>query len=66
MLVETTGRCSDDMRGPNGTFTTVVVGVKRVFGPRDVDRLLSGTGRTLRVLSSNIPILVVAPWLSWA
>jgi hypothetical protein len=53
-----------DLRGPNGTFTTMVVDVKRVFGPRDVERLLSGVGRALRALSSNIPILAVAPWLS--
>lgn len=53
-----------DMRGPNGVFTTMVVEVKRVFGPRDVDRLLTGVGKTLRTLAGNIPILLVAPWLS--
>jgi hypothetical protein len=53
-----------DLRGPNGTFTTMVVEVKRVFGPRDVDRLLTGVGKTLRTLAGHIPILVVAPWLS--
>ena len=53
-----------DVRGPNGVFTTMVVEVKRVFGPRDVDRLFGGVGRTLRVLSGQFPILVVAPWLS--
>ncbi len=53
-----------DLRGPNGTFTTMVVEVKRVFGPRDVDRLLTEVGKTLRVLAGHIPILVVAPWLS--
>jgi len=52
-----------DIRGSN-TLTTMAVEVKRVFGPRDVDRLFKGVGRTLRVLSSNIPILLVAPWLS--
>jgi len=52
-----------DIKGPN-MFTTMVVEVKRVFGPRDVDRLLTGVGRTLRVLSPNIPILLVTPWLS--
>ncbi|MGI8752560.1 MAG: type IV toxin-antitoxin system AbiEi family antitoxin [Acidimicrobiales bacterium] len=53
-----------DVRGPNGTFTTMVVEVKRVFGPRDAERLLPGVGKTLRTLSSHIPILVIAPWLS--
>lgn len=53
-----------DLRGPNGTFTTMVVEVRRAFGPRDVDRLLTGIGRTLRTLAGHIPILVVAPWLS--
>ena len=53
-----------DLKGPNGTYATMVVEVKRVFGPRDVDRLLGGVGRTLRTLAGQIPILVVAPWLS--
>ena len=53
-----------DMRGPNGTFNTLVVEVKRTFGPRDVDRLLSGLGRTIRALAGHIPVLVIAPWLS--
>jgi hypothetical protein len=53
-----------DLRGPNGVFTTMVVEVKRAFGPRDVDRLLTGVGKTLRALAGNIPILLVAPWLS--
>lgn len=53
-----------DMKGASGTFTTMVIEVKRVFGPRDVDRLLGGVARTLRTLAGHIPILVVAPWLS--
>jgi hypothetical protein len=53
-----------DLKGPNGVYTTMVVEVKRVFGPRDVDRLLGGVGRMLRTLVPHIPILVVAPWLS--
>jgi hypothetical protein len=53
-----------DLKGPNGTYTTMVVEVKRVFGPRDVDRLLGGVARTLRTLAGHIPILVLAPWLS--
>jgi hypothetical protein len=53
-----------DLRGPNGVFTTMVVEVKKSFGPRDVDRLFMGVGKTLRTLAGNIPILLVAPWLS--
>lgn len=52
-----------DLRGPNGTFSTMVVDVKRSFGPRDVNGLFTGIGRTLQALGGN-PILVVAPWLS--
>ena len=55
-----------DLQGPNGVFTTMVVEVKRDFGPRDVDKLLMGVGRTLRLLSPNIPILlVVGPKSGW-
>ncbi len=53
-----------DLRGPNGTVTTMVVEVKQALSPRDVDRLLTGMGKTLRTLAGQIPILVVAPWLS--
>jgi len=53
-----------DLKGPMGTSTTMIVEVKRVFGPRDVDRILGGVARTLRTLAGPIPILVVAPWLS--
>ncbi len=53
-----------DLKGPNGTFTTMAIEVSRTFAPRDVDRLLGGIGRTLRTLAGHIPILVVAPWLS--
>ena len=57
------GDAAIDIKGSN-MFTTMVVEVKRAFGPRDVDRLLTGVGRTLRVLSPNIPILLVTAWLS--
>ncbi len=53
-----------DLKGPSGTYATMVIEVKQVFGPRDVDRLLGGVARTLRTLAGHIPILVVAPWLS--
>lgn len=54
------GDAAIDITGPN-MFTTMVVEVQRVFGTRDVDRLLTGVGRALRVLSPNIPILLVTP-----
>lgn len=53
-----------EVRGPNGTYTTFVVEAKSAFGPRDVDRLLAGPARALRRLAGNVPILVVAPWIS--
>jgi len=53
-----------DLREPNRASATMIVEATRVFGPRDVDRLLGRVARTLRTLSGHIPILVVAPWLS--
>jgi hypothetical protein len=53
-----------DVRAPNGTFATILVEAKRAFAPRDVERLLGGLARTLRALTYNVPVLVVAPWIS--
>lgn len=53
-----------DVRGPNGTSNTLVVEAKRTIGPRDVGRLLPGLGRRIRALAGNVPVLVIAPWLS--
>lgn len=53
-----------ELRAPNGTFTTFAVEAKRSFSPRDVERLLAGLTRLLRTLAGNVPVLVVAPWLS--
>ena len=47
-----------------GVIATLAVEAKRSLGPRDVAALFGSIGRTLRALSPNIPILVVAPWLS--
>jgi hypothetical protein len=52
-----------DLRVSNGT-ATFAVEAKRSFSPRDVERLLPGLARTLRSLAGNVPLLVVAPWLS--
>jgi hypothetical protein len=53
-----------DVRGSNGTFTTLAVEAKQSFAPRDVQRLLGGLARVLRSIAYNVPVLVVAPWLS--
>lgn len=53
-----------ELRASNGTFTTFAVEAKRSFAPRDVDQLVAGLTRVLRALAGNIPVLVVAPWLS--
>lgn len=53
-----------DVQGSNGTYATIAVEAKKSFGPRGVDQLLGSLGRTLRNLAGNVPILVVAPWLS--
>lgn len=52
-----------EIRGTQ-SYTTLAVEARRTFGPRDVDRLLGGLGRTLRLLSPSISILVIAHWLS--
>lgn len=53
-----------DVRASNGAITTFAVEAKRSFAPRDVDQLLAGLTRVLRTLAGDIPVLVVAPWLS--
>lgn len=53
-----------DLRGPNGVSTTMAVEATTTFLPRDVHRLFTGISKTLRALAGNIPILLVAPWLS--
>lgn len=47
-----------------GVYATLAIEAKRSLGPRDVAGLFGSVGRTLRALNPNIPILVVAPWLS--
>jgi hypothetical protein len=53
-----------EFRAPNGTYTTFAVEAKRSFEPREVGQLLTGLSRTLRQIASNVPVLIVAPWLS--
>jgi hypothetical protein len=45
-------------------FATLAVQARRVLGPRDVQRLFGSFGKSLRTLSPQISLLVVAPWLS--
>ena len=51
------------MRGP-GSSISVAVDARKVLTPRDAERIFSGLARSYRAIASNIPILVVAPWLS--
>jgi hypothetical protein len=51
------------IRAPNGTFGTIPVEARTSLEPRDAERLLVGFGRKLREII-NVPLLVVAPWLS--
>lgn len=53
-----------EVRAPNGTIATIIVEAKRAFAPRDVERLLGGLARPLRAFAYNVPVLVVAPWIS--
>jgi hypothetical protein len=52
-----------DLRGANA-YATIVVEAKRAVAPRDVERMLGAVGRRLRALGPQLPILVVAQWLS--
>jgi len=53
-----------DIRGTQGTQVTMAVEVRRTFQPRDVGQILPGISGVLRTLAGNVPLLVVAPWLS--
>lgn len=52
-----------EIGGP-GFGATVAVEIKRSLEPREVAGLFGSVGRTIRALSPNIPVLVIAPWLS--
>src|SRR5437764_10989371 len=52
------------IRAPNGTIATVAVEARRSFTPRDVERMLPRLTQLIRSLAGNVPVLVVAPWLS--
>ncbi|MGH2970466.1 MAG: hypothetical protein ACRDK0_15595, partial [Solirubrobacteraceae bacterium] len=52
-----------EVRSPN-LYATLAVEARRALAPRDIERLFGSLGRRLRTLSPNVPLLVVAPWLS--
>ena len=47
-----------------GSQSTLLVAARSVFGPRDVERLLGTLTRLRRESSRDLPVLVLAPWLS--
>jgi hypothetical protein len=53
-----------DVRSTGGGTCRIVVVAKQKFGPRDVDQLFGGLGRSLLTMAGRIPVLVVSPWLS--
>jgi hypothetical protein len=53
-----------DMRAPNGIATTMIIVAKTALEPANVARLFTGLGRTMRSLANNVPVLIVAPWIS--
>jgi hypothetical protein len=62
--VERSSRASIDLRAPDGTTVTFAVEAKQSFDPRAAEQLSAGLPRMLRSLAGQVPILVVAPWLS--
>jgi hypothetical protein len=62
--IERSSRASIDLRAPDGAAVTFAVEAKRSFDPRAVEQLFTGLPRVMRSLAGQIPILVVAPWLS--
>ena len=53
-----------DVRAPNGTITSIVVEAKGVCAARRSSGCLGRVDATLWTLTYNVPVLVVAPWIS--
>lgn len=53
-----------NLRGPNGTISTIIVEEKRSVSPRSVLSQLFPRVKTARSLGAHLPLLVIAPWLS--
>ena len=52
------------LKAPSATYTTMAVEARRSLTPRNVTTLLTNFGRVLHSMAGNVPLLVVAPWLS--
>ncbi len=52
------------LKAQTGTFATIAVEEKQMLSPRDVLGLLPPLAQEARKLGGNVPLLVVAPWLS--
>lgn len=52
------------LAGPNGTFATLAVEARPSFSPRDATTLLPSIAQLVRSIGGNVPLLVLAPWLS--
>lgn len=52
------------VRAESGFSTTIAVEAKQALSPRGVDGLLPSLGRQLRSMAGDVPVLIVAPWLS--
>jgi hypothetical protein len=52
------------LKAASGTFATIAVEERQSISPRDVVGLLPPLAKAARRLAGNVPLLVVAPWLS--
>lgn len=52
------------LRAPNGTWTMLAVDARQSLQPREVDQLLPALARSLRALAGDVPLVLVAQWLS--
>jgi DNA-binding transcriptional ArsR family regulator len=52
-----------DLRAGSSSLT-LLVEARQSFTPRDVDAVLGGRAISLRRLAGEVPVLIVAPWLS--
>ncbi len=52
------------LKAQSGTFATIAVEEKQSLSPRGVLGLLPPLAKAARKLGGNVPLLVVAPWLS--
>lgn len=53
-----------NLRGPNGTISSIVVEEKQSVSPRDVLGQLSPRVRSARTMGAYLPLLLIVPWLS--